>query len=235
MPIDCRNSQEANYIADRATKPVLRYGIRRRAEALIQHFHELDCPPGSIVLDIGTADGLVLQRLVDAYGFRGIGLDLSWNHLRAARGRIRCLVQADGRHLPFPEQCIDAIVSTAVLKHVRELDCLLDECHSVLRPRGKLAVIDPTPWGLKLALWLGHLPRESVFQRLDMEDLADLFRCHGFHLLSHHRFMLLPFPGIEWLERTFDRPGLQELFLYQLLCAERAEGRRLTWRNPCPP
>jgi hypothetical protein len=48
------------YIANRKTEPVLKYGLWRITEAVIQEFQDFDLPESCIVLDVGTADGLLL-------------------------------------------------------------------------------------------------------------------------------------------------------------------------------
>ncbi|MBN1483460.1 MAG: hypothetical protein JXA37_01955, partial [Chloroflexia bacterium] len=63
-------SQDPEYIAQRRTLRRFQYNLRRRAEALIRCLQEQDVPPGGLVLDIGTADGLVLRDLVEAWPCR---------------------------------------------------------------------------------------------------------------------------------------------------------------------
>lgn len=217
---------QPSYISDRETRSLHQYGIRRRAAALVQGLARGGEPESGTILDIGTADGRVLQRLVERFDLTAIGLDLTWQHLQAARGRIRNLIQADGRRLPLAEASLEIVISTATFKHVAGLDRLVAECARVLKPGGRLAVIDPTPWGLRLALWLRHLPRESIFQILNREELLELLQQHGFLPLFQQRFMLLPFPfpGDERLERLLLRVGLDRLLLYQLVCVARTSG-----------
>lgn len=213
-----------DYIAARRSKRVFQYGIQRRVEALIRHFSSFEWPQGSTILDIGTADGLVPRSLAAALGFHCVGIDIKIEHLWAARGGVRDLVQADGRHLPLCSNSLEAVISTAAFKHIAGLEQVVQECHRVLKPGGTLAVIDPTPWGARLAMWLRHLPRESVFQVLGERDMRRLLRRHGFRVLSQERFMLAPLPfwGCGVLERALRRIGFDSLFLQQIITACKA-------------
>lgn len=214
---------DRRYIAARRSKKLFQYGIQRRAEALLRHFQPLDLPPTSTVLDVGTADGRVLQRLQQRYGFRCIGVDIRRAYLTAARGVIGCLVQADGRALPLPRDSVDVVVSTAALKHIEGVEQVVEECHRVLRPGGILAIVDPTPLGIRLGLLLGHFPPGSIFHVLSLGDLQEILVRHGFTLISRERFMLAPWPlpGSRGLERLVKRLGLEGLLLNQIVCARR--------------
>jgi SAM-dependent methyltransferase len=176
-----------------------------------------------LVLDVGTADGLVLRQLVDRYRFRGIGLDVRLEHLEAARGNVDRLVQADGRSLPFGSNGMRAVICTALFKHVEELDRLVQECHRVLEPGGKVFVIDPTPLGARLGLALGHLSGESIFHILGPRELTQLLVRHGFAVTGRERFMLAPvsLPGSRVLEEGLKRIGGDRLFLSQIVCGEK--------------
>jgi SAM-dependent methyltransferase len=215
----------SSYIANRQSKRIYQYGILRRAEALVRHFAHFECPKASLVLDIGTADGLVARRLRKTYGFACIGVDVRFEHLQAARNNLDLLVQADGRALPFHPSSVDAIISTAVFKHVLDLETLVAECHRVLKAKGKLLVIDPTPLGIRLGLLLKHFSRESIFQILSLNDFEQLLTRYGFFVVSRERFMLTPIPfwGSEALERGLAKIGCDRLFLNQVICAERGD------------
>ncbi len=218
------------YIAARKSSAVLRYGIQRRVEVLVRYMDRLPWSEADLVLDIGTADGLVLRRLVERYGFRGVGLDVRLEHLQAARGSLSRLVQADGRRLPFRSNALRAAVSTAVFKHVEEVGRLVQECYRVLAPGGALFVIDPTPVGGRLGILLGHLPRESIFHILGLRELEQLLVRHGFAIKAWERFMLapVPLPGSRALEKGLKKAGWDWFFLNQMVCAEKVSrsGRR---------
>ncbi len=211
------------YIAARRSSPVLRYVVQRRVEILFQYMDGYSWSEADHVLDVGTADGLVLRQMVERYRFQGIGLDVRLEHLQAARENVARLVQGDGRSLPFRSGAMQAVISTAVFKHVEELDRLVQECHRVLEPGGKILVIDPTPLGARLGLWVGHLAQGSIFHILGLRELEQLLARHGFVATVGERFMLapVPLPGSRVLERGMKKIGGDRLFLSQIVCGEK--------------
>jgi SAM-dependent methyltransferase len=212
------------YVSSRKSSALLQYGIACRSQAMIRHLGQFKCSASDTLLDIGAADGLVTHNLVECFGFGcHTGIDIRLDYLRAAKGNITNVTQADGRYLPFPDSSVDVIVSTAVFKHVNGLDQLLQECHRVLKPDGKLAVIDPTPLGIRCGIMLGHFSPKSIVQILSLHDLERMLDLHGFTTVSKGRFMLapVPFPGGEALERRLRRWRLDHAFLQQIICARQ--------------
>lgn len=52
-------------------------------------------------------------------------------------------IVCDIHHLPFKDNCIDAVMSVAVLEHVREPAVVLKELHRVLKPGGRVFSVIP--------------------------------------------------------------------------------------------
>jgi len=96
--------------------------------------------PGSTVLDLacGTGD---LSRLAAKAQYRVVGADLSAGML-AANHRATALVQADGGQLPFPDATFDGLVCGYALRNFTDLAATLNETARVLRPGGRLAVLE---------------------------------------------------------------------------------------------
>ena len=100
----------------------------------------LGLPPGSLVLDLacGTGD---LSRLGRRRGYRVVGTDLSAGML-AANGSSAPLVEADGSRLPFATAVFDGLVCGYALRNFTDLAGTLAECARVVRPGGRLAVLE---------------------------------------------------------------------------------------------
>jgi demethylmenaquinone methyltransferase/2-methoxy-6-polyprenyl-1,4-benzoquinol methylase len=100
----------------------------------------LDLSVGSRVLDLacGTGD---LCRDLGAAGHRPVGADLSLGMLRHARTAAP-LVQADAVNLPFPDGALDGAVSGFALRNFVELDPVFAELARVVRPGGRVALLD---------------------------------------------------------------------------------------------
>jgi demethylmenaquinone methyltransferase/2-methoxy-6-polyprenyl-1,4-benzoquinol methylase len=95
---------------------------------------------GARVLDLacGTGD---LCRTLSAAGYRPIGVDFSAGMLAAARTDAP-LVRADATRLPFPDASIDGLTCGFALRNFVDLAPVLAECARVLRPRGRMALVD---------------------------------------------------------------------------------------------
>ena len=117
---------------------VMTFGLdtlwRRRAVA------ELDLGPGSVVVDLACGTGDLCRDLVRA-GFHPLGVDLSLGMLRHARTNA-ALVQADGLQLPLADHSVDGAVSGFALRNFVALPPVFAELARVLRPGGRVALLD---------------------------------------------------------------------------------------------
>jgi demethylmenaquinone methyltransferase/2-methoxy-6-polyprenyl-1,4-benzoquinol methylase len=100
----------------------------------------LHLEPRSRVLDLacGTGD---LTNLLEADGHEVIGLDFSTGMLRAAHTRA-ALVRGDAMHLPLADASVDAITCGFGLRNFVAIAPVLKECARVLRPRGRVAMLE---------------------------------------------------------------------------------------------
>jgi demethylmenaquinone methyltransferase/2-methoxy-6-polyprenyl-1,4-benzoquinol methylase len=102
--------------------------------------------PGDDVLDAccGTGD-LALAAL--AAGGRVTGLDFSERMLERAERKSSSVewMRGDTLALPFPDQYFDAVTVGFGVRNLEDLGRGLREFHRVLRPGGRLAVLEITP------------------------------------------------------------------------------------------
>jgi tRNA threonylcarbamoyl adenosine modification protein (Sua5/YciO/YrdC/YwlC family) len=97
---------------------------------------------GPNVVDLGVGTGLVAAGLVER-GIDVTGVDLSLEMLRRAFDRIGPRVaQGDAHDLPVASGSVDTVLMAWVLHVVGDAAAVLDECRRVLRPGGRLAVIE---------------------------------------------------------------------------------------------
>jgi SAM-dependent methyltransferase len=115
----------------------------------------LGARPGERGLDVGCGPAFLaceLGREVGASG-RIVGIDESPDMLEAARARIareglgdRVEVrQGDATRLEFPDGAFDLVTGVQVYLYVADVERALGEAARVLRPGGRLAVVD-TDW-----------------------------------------------------------------------------------------
>lgn len=100
----------------------------------------LDVGPGATVVDLACGTGDLCRDLAAA-GYRPVGIDLSLGMLRHARTRAP-LMQGDALSLPFGDGSVDGVVSGFALRNFVALAPVLDELARVVRPGGRIALLD---------------------------------------------------------------------------------------------
>lgn len=122
------------------------------------------------LLDIGTGTGRILE-LVSGRVQQAIGIDLSRDMLLVARANLQragianCQVrQADMYRLPWREPQFDAITLHRVLHYAEAPARVVAEAARVLRPGGRLLIVDFAPHALE------RLRSEHAHRRLGFSD-----------------------------------------------------------------
>ena len=151
--------------------------------------------PGEDLLDLGCGPGYLAADLAARVGPSGhvVGVDASLQMLAVAAARAddgdaggrSTFVAGDAVRLPLPNGRFDATVSTQVLEYVRDVQAALRELHRVLRPGGRLVVLD-TDW------------RSCVWECDDQDRHARVLRAWDKHV-AHPR---LPARLPEVLQQT---------------------------------
>jgi len=164
--------------------------------------------PGDRVLDAccGTGD---LAALASRAGATVTGLDFSEAMLERARRKSSAVewVQGDVLALPFPDGSFDAATVGFGMRNVSDLEAGLRELLRVLRPGGRLGILEITrprgPLRIFFRLWFDllvplagkllpggkaytYLPA-SVRRFPGPEDLAQLMRQAGFSGIAYRR------------------------------------------------
>lgn len=103
------------------------------------------------VLDVATGTGLVAAALVERYGCTVVGLDQSGAMLGRARERVDrrpelrdriALMQGEAESLPFADGEFDALTFTYLLRYVDDPAAALRELARVVRPGGRIAMLE---------------------------------------------------------------------------------------------
>jgi demethylmenaquinone methyltransferase / 2-methoxy-6-polyprenyl-1,4-benzoquinol methylase len=165
--------------------------------------------PGDAVLDAacGTGD---LAVACAREGGRVTGLDFAERMLERARRKAPELewVQGDMLDLPFAEGTFDAATVGFGVRNVADLELGIRELHRVLRPRGRVAILEITRprgvlrpfyslWFDRLVPLLGKLlPGGAAYTYLpasvkrfpDVDALAELLRTVGFEDVQYRTF-----------------------------------------------
>jgi demethylmenaquinone methyltransferase / 2-methoxy-6-polyprenyl-1,4-benzoquinol methylase len=119
---------------------------------------------GMRILDVATGTGMVAFALA-ARGATVVGLDQSEAMLGAARARLRrtpqlaerlSFIAGEAEALPFDDAEFDALSFTYLLRYVDDPAATMRELARVLRPRGRIAMVE---FGVPGDLWLRALWR----------------------------------------------------------------------------
>jgi demethylmenaquinone methyltransferase/2-methoxy-6-polyprenyl-1,4-benzoquinol methylase len=124
-----------------------------------QALQRLGIRPGMAVLDVATGTGLVAREAVALTGGSGVvGLDPSRGMLDEARRTVAApLVQARGEALPFADARFDVLSMGYALRHVPDLFAAFREYHRVLRPGGRVLILEISRPASRLGLGLARL------------------------------------------------------------------------------
>lgn len=102
---------------------------------------------GQRLLDIATGTGVVARAALTITGSTNdiIGMDPSVGMLLAGREKERFpLVEAGSEHLPFRDASFDMITIGFALRHFADLDAVFRDCRRVLRPGGRILILEIT-------------------------------------------------------------------------------------------
>ena len=107
------------------------------------------------LLDLGTGTGRLLELLAPLYA-RAVGVDASADMLAVARANLDRAGVAnaqvrlgDIQHLPFTRNSFDVVTIHQVLHYLDEPERAISEAARVLRPGGRLLIVDFAPHNLE--------------------------------------------------------------------------------------
>lgn len=101
--------------------------------------------PGMRVVDVGVGTGLVAQQAADILGDPTLvtGVDPSSGMLQNARVPAGVkLVEGSAERIPFPDNSFDFLSMGYALRHISDLTVAFAEFHRVLKPGGRLCILE---------------------------------------------------------------------------------------------
>jgi len=109
--------------------------------------------PGMRMLDVAVGTGLVAREAVRILGDARsvVGVDPSAGMMAAAAGGGPALVQGRAERLPFADAAFDFLSLGYALRHMSDLEAAFREFRRVLKPGGRLLLLEITPPEGKLA------------------------------------------------------------------------------------
>ncbi len=122
----------------------------------------VDPGPGERILDVATGTGMVAFELA-ARGCEVVGLDQSEDMLAGARAKLAArpvltdrvrFVTGQAEQLPFADGEFDALTFTYLLRYVDDVGATMRELARVIRPGGRIGMVEFGVPGQPLLRWL---------------------------------------------------------------------------------
>jgi len=161
--------------------------VRKRAQDLVT-LRGLVGPSSEVrLLDIGGGAGAATERFATGCGEIVV---LEPDRRKVVLGRtLRPTIRFEEGHaesLPFPDGSFDRVVSVVAFHHIEDQDKALAEMRRVLRPDGRLVVVEMAKSHAPgtVARSLGGLRHSEHLTFLDPVELAATMMAHGFRTTS---------------------------------------------------
>jgi demethylmenaquinone methyltransferase/2-methoxy-6-polyprenyl-1,4-benzoquinol methylase len=150
-------TERAKYVQSMFGRIAHRYDLLNRLMTMGQDvgwrkqaIGKLEIKAGDIVLDLGTGTGDIAfetarrhpRTFVVASDFT---IEMVLVGKQRPDGDKVAWVIADAMHLPFANECADAVISGYLLRNVPDINQTLGEHHRALKPGGRVASLDTTP------------------------------------------------------------------------------------------
>ena len=102
--------------------------------------------PGMRIVDIGVGTGLVAREAVKLTGdpARVVGVDPSAGMMACANLPGVQLIEGRAEAIPFPDASFDFLSMGYALRHIGDLSAAFSEFHRVLKPGGRLCLLEIT-------------------------------------------------------------------------------------------
>ncbi len=109
----------------------------------------LNLKPGERVLDVGSGNGILVRELREIVGVTGHACGVDGSGAMVLMASRACpeavFLQGDATNLPVAAEMFDAVTASQVLCFVPDPDKALSQMHRVLKPGGRLVILD-TDW-----------------------------------------------------------------------------------------
>jgi len=153
---DLTGRERADYVQKMFTRIAARYDLMNRLMTFGQDMRwrrtvieKADLPPGGTLLDLGAGTGDIALAVRKTHAdTRIVAGDFTVEMMRVGRtrpgGAALPWTAADALNLPFADVSFDAVVSGFLMRNVADLPRALREQRRVLKPGGRIVILDTT-------------------------------------------------------------------------------------------
>ncbi|OHB69320.1 MAG: hypothetical protein A2W17_10245 [Planctomycetes bacterium RBG_16_41_13] len=215
---------DKEYAVARQIKRSHIYRLKRRTFEVSKSIKTFHPETPQSILDIGTADGIMLGNLKYAFpNANCIGIEYTRDLIACCESKTIHLIQGDALTLPIKDSAFDVVIATAIIEHVSEPIQLVREASRVLRGNGIFIVTTPHPFWEWIATYIGHLKEEEHHELITLRKLKSLFDAVGFEIVNAQKFMISPvgMPFELTLEKILKFFRLNFLLLNQIIVGRK--------------
>ncbi|MFW5772482.1 MAG: class I SAM-dependent methyltransferase [Phototrophicaceae bacterium] len=157
MTTQFEGQQKSEYVQDMFGRIARRYNLMNRLMTGGQDrrwrrfvIRQAQIPPGGSLLDLATGTGdIAFEALQTVPDVLAVGADFSLPMMivgqESALGGSVAWCGADALRLPFPDNHFDAVTAGYLLRNVTDIDQALREQMRVLKPGGRVVILDSSP------------------------------------------------------------------------------------------
>lgn len=214
------------YYHDRKKRIDFKYRLNRRTSEIKKIIEKFFKDYSNLsILDIGTADGLMLSKLNSIFSFKNaVGIDMSKELIKANKDKNIRLELGNAEKLRFKEKTFDIITAAAVIEHLDNPNNMLKECYRVLKNNGILILTTPNPFHENIADKIKYLKGEQHTETLTIEKLRKMLEQNKFDIVYSKYFMFFPFfkvPFENSIEHIIRKIRLGKLMTNQLIVGRK--------------
>jgi ubiquinone/menaquinone biosynthesis C-methylase UbiE len=200
------------------------YRLRRRASEVSEVIKLFRGGEASSILDVGTADGLMLNLLSKRCYIRFcVGIERSLPLLIKVNKQVGFFVNSDALDIPLADEAFDVVIAAALIEHLPDVKKVMMEFHRVLKDDGLCIITTPHPFWEWIGAKTGYEDEDEHAFTFTIPELVGLMESCKFKVVLTKNFMVSPFglPFEDTVEGMLNKLGLGSL-----MCNQLAVGRK---------
>jgi len=149
------------------------------------------------ILDVGSGTGILIEQLVSKDNLKIYGLDLSSEMVKISREKFSknknvTITLGSAVKMPFKNQLFDYVTCSHSFHHHPNSLQSLKEMYRVLKPHGKIIILDASKDGIVRKLFCKIIDIvEGKVLHYSKDEMKNLFKKVGFNKINQQNFGLL--------------------------------------------